>query len=94
MLGGELRQAVGGRLLALPGRSLGEVLDALACRGGSRLAKRLFADPDAEAPSPHPDLRLLVNGRNARFLDGLDTLLDDEDAVTVHLAGARSFPGG
>ena len=42
----------------------------------------------------HPDLRVLVNGRDVRFLEGLDTALAPEDAVTLHATGARSFPGG
>ena len=81
--------------LELPGRTLGEVLDALVDRGGSPFADRVYAD----AAAPHSreldrDLRLLVNGRNALFLDGLDTTLVDADVVTVHFAGSRAFPGG
>ena len=58
------------------------------------LSAMLYADPEAPEPQPDPDLRLLVNGRNALFLDGLDTQLSETDVVTVHFAGARSFPGG
>ncbi len=94
MLGGELRRVLGGRSLELPGARLRELLGALAERGGPELARRLFRDPGAAEPDPHPDLRLLVNGRNARFLDGLETPVAETDTVTVHFAGARSYPGG
>lgn len=48
----------------------------------------------AEGQALDRDLRLLVNGRNALFLDGLDTKLEESDVVTVHFAGSRAFPGG
>lgn len=94
LLGAALRRSIGARSIELPGRTLGELLLALARRGGPELARRLYADPDAPDAEPDPDLRLLVNGRNARFLDGLDTPLAPADVVTVHFAGARAFPGG
>ena len=40
------------------------------------------------------DLRFLVNGRSIQFLDGFDTELAQDDTVTLHLAGARGYPGG
>jgi len=85
LLGTALREAVGAKSLALPGDTLRDVLGGLARRAGPGLAERLPGDPD---------LRLLVNGRNATFLQGLDTPLADDDVVTVHFAGARAFPGG
>ena len=94
LLGGALRQALGARVLTLPAHTLRELLAGLCERGGPPLRQRLYADPDAQDPTPDEDLRLLVNGRNALFLDGLDTQLTDADVVTVHFAGARSFPGG
>jgi molybdopterin converting factor small subunit len=94
LLGDALRRAIGTRSLALHERTLRELLLALSQRGGPELAGRLYADPEAAEPAPDPDLRLLVNGRNALFLDGLDTQLCESDVVTVHFAGARAFPGG
>jgi molybdopterin converting factor small subunit len=79
LLGDALRRAIGTRSLALHERTLRELLLALSQRGGPELAGRLYA---------------LVNGRNALFLDGLDTQLCESDVVTVHFAGARAFPGG
>lgn len=42
----------------------------------------------------HPDIEVLVNGRNIAFLAGLDTRLDADDRVTVFFNGARGYPGG
>ena len=42
----------------------------------------------------HPDIEVLVNGRNIAFLAGLDTRLDDDDRVTVFSNGVRGYPGG
>ncbi len=42
----------------------------------------------------HPDIEVLVNGRNIAFLAGLDTRLDEDDRVTVFFNGARGYPGG
>jgi molybdopterin converting factor small subunit len=94
LLGTALRRAIGARVIAMPQRTLRELLAALSQRGDPDLTNRLYADPEAPEPRPDPDLRLLVNGRNALFLDGLDTQLCETDIVTVHFAGARSFPGG
>ncbi len=92
VLGAGLRALCGGRELHVEGAHVGELLLALCARGGRGLAARLFADEGREAL--HRDLRVLVNGRDVRFLDGLDTPLGADDAVTLHETGARSFPGG
>ena len=94
LLGAALRKAIGAGTLQPPGRTPRELLRAVAERGGPELARRLYADPEATESALDPDLRLLVNGRNALFLDGLETRLSETDVVTVHFAGARSFPGG
>ena len=71
-----------------------ELLDEIAERGGEAMAHVLFADPSAAPRETHIDLRVLVNGRNIVFLDGLDTRLGADDTVTLHLSGARGYPGG
>jgi molybdopterin converting factor small subunit len=71
-----------------------ELLVELCSRGGDELSQRLFGEAGAEGRALHPDLRVLVNGRDVRFLAGLDTRLCARDAVTLHLTGARSLPGG
>ncbi len=68
-----------------------ELLEEISKRGGESVAKLLY-DEDGIALSR--DLRILVNGRSVAFLAGLDTKLQAGDAVTLHLAGARGYPGG
>lgn len=89
-----LRERVGSATLELPAGRVRELLEELVSRGGDELARAFYADPAAQVPTPSRDLRVLVNGRSIRFLDGLETELDAQDAVTVHLAGARGWPGG
>lgn len=40
------------------------------------------------------DLRVLVNGRAIALLDGMETLIGDDDVVSLYYAGIRGFPGG
>lgn len=42
----------------------------------------------------NPDIEVLVNGRNMRFLAGTETPLGDEDRLTIFFNGARGYPGG
>jgi len=94
VLGTGLRTLCGGRELSMEADHMRELLVELCSRGGKELAQRLFGRADAEGGGLHPDLRVLVNGRDVRFLEGLDTLLRASDRVTLHQTGARSFPGG
>jgi len=67
------------------------LLQEISERGGESFAALIY-DETGDAPSQ--DLRILVNGRSVAFLAGLDTKLQAEDQVTLHLAGARGYPGG
>ena len=40
------------------------------------------------------DIEVLVNGRNVRFLHGIETALSEADRLTVFFNGARGYPGG
>lgn len=91
---GELRRALGAQRLCLGAPCVRELLGALVERGGDALAARFYADPAAAAPTASRDLRVLVNGRSIRFLEGLETPLREGDAVTVYLSGVRGYPGG
>ena len=93
LLGG-LREKVGAASLQVEGARVREVLDALVEKGGPEIGALFYADPEAEQPAAGRDLRVLVNGRGMQFLDGLETALAAGDAVTVHLSGARGWPGG
>ena len=92
VLGG-LRGQLGAARLRLEAASVGALLDALVSRGEPGLAAMLFEDPGT-GRALHRDLRVLVNGRSIEFLDGVETGIGPEDTVTLHLAGARGFPGG
>jgi molybdopterin converting factor small subunit len=89
-----LRELVGAAELDVPARAVREVLEGLAERGGPELEAMLFAADGRGAGALHRDLRVLVNGRSIEFLAGVETELREDDAVTLHLAGARGFPGG
>ncbi len=90
LLGG-LRDLVGESAVNSDAQVVRKLLEEISKRGGEAIAKLLY-DEDGVAPSQ--DLRVLVNGRSVAFLAGLDTKLQTGDTVTLHLAGARGYPGG
>lgn len=94
VLGTGLRALCGGRELCVEADHVRGLLVELCARGGDELTKCVFGEADAGGRALHPDLRVLKNGRDVRFLAGLDTSLDASDSVTLHQTGARSFPGG
>jgi len=89
-----LREVTGTSRLTVHASSVGEVLSFLVRTYGEALSRRLL--------TPTGDLQetiaVLVNGRNIRFLQGLDTLLEAGDTVTLipPVAGGRpvSCAGG
>ena len=88
-----------GREISVPALSVGQLLERLAEIGGPALARSLYAELEDEATTPHApqlnrDLRVLVNGRSIAFLEGSLTQLAVDDAVTLHMSGARGYPGG
>jgi len=90
LLGG-LRDCTGEESVESEARVVREVLEEVSARGGRATATLLY---DADGIAPSQDLRILVNGRSVAFLAGLDTKLAPGDTVTLHLAGARGYPGG
>jgi molybdopterin converting factor small subunit len=90
LLGG-LRDLMGGSSISSDALIVRELLEEVSKRGGEAIAKLLY---DEDGISPSQDLRVLVNGRSVAFLAGLETELQAEDTVTLHLAGARGYPGG
>jgi molybdopterin converting factor small subunit len=90
LLGG-LRDLMGESSVNCDALVVRELLEEISERGGEAVATLLY---DEGGVAPSLDLRILVNGRNVVFLAGLDTKLQAGDAVSLHLAGARGYPGG
>ena len=67
------------------GTSLKQALDILVDTYGEELRSNLF-DPDDGSPLQH--VRLMVNGRDIAFLDGLQTVLRDGDEILIFPAVA------
>ncbi|MGZ4286182.1 MAG: ubiquitin-like small modifier protein 1 [Solirubrobacteraceae bacterium] len=82
----QLRAATGGDGVAnVAGSTVGEVLDALYDRYGE-LRSRI-----AEDGGLRRFVNVYVGGEDIRFLDGLDTAVEDGDEVTIlpAVAGGR-----
>src|SRR5579875_2423034 len=74
----QLRQATGGEATAsVEGSTVGEVLDSLYARYGE-LRSRI-----AEDGGLRRFVNVYVGGEDIRFLDGLDTPVEDGDEVTI-----------
>ncbi len=69
-----------GRLEA-PADTLREVLHAMREKGGWRFEERAFRNGGHLIP----EMEFLVNGQNARFLQGPDTVLKPEDEIVVFI---------
>ena len=61
--------------------TLSDVLQAMREKGGWRFEDKAFGEDGRTIP----ELEFLVNGRNARFLHGLDAALKPEDDVVVFI---------
>jgi molybdopterin converting factor small subunit len=90
LLGG-LRELMGEMSLSCDALVVRTLLEEVSERGGEAVATLLY---DGDGIAANQDLRVLVNGRSVAFLAGLDTKLQTGDTVTLHLAGARGYPGG
>jgi MoaD family protein len=74
----QLREATEGEATAsVEGTTVGEALDALYDRYGE-LRTRISSDGGLRR-----FVNVYVDGEDIRFLDGLDTVLDDGDEVTI-----------
>ena len=90
LLGG-LRDFIGESAVHSDAPVVRALLEEISKRGGEAVATLLY---DESGIDPNQDLRVLVNWRSVAFLAGLDTKLEAGDTVTLHLAGARGYPGG
>ncbi len=55
-------------------------IDELVCRWGDAVSNILF-EPESKRINSH--LRLMINGQDISFLDGINTLLKDGDEVMI-----------
>jgi sulfur-carrier protein len=63
-----------------PGSDLNDLLDFLVARTGPALFERLYINNSREMKK---DLRLLVNGQDIIFLEGLNTELKEGDRFSI-----------
>lgn len=93
-----LRQGLGRgqQRLRVEAANVSELLEALVRNSGNCEGARSLVYADRAEPERRiqRDLRVLVNGRSVQFLNGLETHLDEDDTVTLHLTGMRGYPGG
>ena len=78
---GIVRDWMGCDRLEAPADTLQEVLQAMREEGGWRFEERAFRNGGTLIP----EMELLVNGHNARFLQGPDTALKPEDEIVVFI---------
>ncbi len=87
---GTLRDVIGGKSIYInsaPEMTMAHVLK-LTLAEAPALHARVFD----ETGQLHPSIRVLVNGRDVRFLDGLETKMIPEDIVRIfpaHGGGRR-----
>ena len=62
------------------GSSLQELVSLMVERWGTELSSRLF---DSDGTSLLPYNRIMVNGRDLTFLDGIKTVLHDQDEIHI-----------
>jgi molybdopterin synthase sulfur carrier subunit len=79
-----LREKAGTSELQLSGEKVIDVLLSLTEKY-PELKNLIFEEPEgeSEAPAMCGSINVLINGNNARHLDGLDTLLSDADELAV-----------
>lgn len=60
------------------GLTVGQLLQSLCARYPALLAKILINDQEL-----HPALHILINGRDMRYLNGLETVLTPTDSIRI-----------
>ena len=75
------------------GRLAHKVSKGMQGRATVIIEEKSVADFIMRSVLKHTSIEKLT-GRSMAFLDGLETRLQADDTVTIHLAGARGYPGG
>lgn len=68
------------RMMMAEGETVAGLLELLTAKWGDEMAAHLF-EPGGRIP--RSSVMLMVNGRNIRFLNQLDTVLKDGDELTI-----------
>lgn len=79
----DIKRALGQREVdfAVPrGSNIHDLLDRMVEKWGEALSSRLF-DPETAGLFSH--IQIMVNGRAIRFLNGMETVLEDQDDVLI-----------
>ncbi|MBO3809908.1 MAG: MoaD family protein [Candidatus Brockarchaeota archaeon] len=74
---GNLAKIAGEKTTLVDASTLGEVLNALVERYGEAFRNRIYDENNR----PRRFINIYVNGKDVRFLDGLETKLNDSDKV-------------
>ncbi|MCW3990095.1 MAG: MoaD/ThiS family protein [Candidatus Bathyarchaeota archaeon] len=78
-LAGVLARIAGEKRVTVEADPLGEVLDSLASSHGEEFRDRLFDD----GGRPRRFINIYVSGRDYRFLDKLEAVLQDWDVIAL-----------
>lgn len=81
---GIIRDWMGYSSLALEAERVRELLNQMRSLGGKGVREHLFSTDG----KPRKEVEILVNGRNIRFLQDMDTPLNRDDVVTIYLHGS------
>ncbi|MEM2111723.1 MAG: MoaD family protein [Candidatus Bathyarchaeia archaeon] len=76
---GNLAKIAGEKITFVEALTLSEVLNALIAKYGEGFRNRIYD----ENGRPKRFLNIYVNGKDMRFLDGLETRLNDDDKVLL-----------
>ena len=75
-----IRELAGREKVQLQANNLEELIGKLSEKYGKKFEKRIW---DAETKKLNDDIVILVNGKNLILLDGIKTILKEEDVVVI-----------
>jgi len=78
-LSGALAKIAGEKTVDVEASTLKEAISALTARYGEQFKNRIYDEKD----KLRRFVNIYVNGKDIRFLDQLDTQLNDEDKVSI-----------
>jgi len=76
---GNLAKIAGEKATFVEASTLGEALSALAAKYGETFRNRIYDENN----KPRRFINIYVNGKDMRFLDGLETKLNSSDRISI-----------